>query len=91
MAETVRIEIPIEVVDNTDPGLGNAIRGINRLGQAADRAGESAQRSGRRVTEFDRSSERTQHSLSQWMKEKYEVLLEAKDRVTPDFLPLGAG
>lgn len=91
MAETVRIEIPIEVFDNTDPELGNAIRGIDRLGQAADRAGESAQRSGRRVTEFDRSSERTQRTLSQWMKEKYEILLEAKDRIAPVLSGIGGG
>ncbi len=91
MAETVRIEIPIEVFDNTDPELGNAIRGIDRLGQAADRAGESAQRSGRRVTEFDRSSERTQRTLSQWMKEKYEILLEAKDRIAPVLSAIGGG
>lgn len=83
MAETVRIEIPIEVFDNTDPELGNAVRNLNRIGQAADRAGESAQRAGQQVTQFDRSSERTQRNLSQWMKEKYEILLEAKDRVAP--------
>lgn len=91
MAETVRIEIPIEVFDNTDPELGNAIRNINKLGQSADRAGESAQQAGRRVTQFDRSSERTQRTLSQWMKEKYEILLEAKDRVAPVLSTIGGG
>ena len=91
MAETVRIEIPIEVFDNTDPELGNAIRGINKLGQSADRAGESAQQAGRRVTQFDRSSERTQRTLSQWMKEKYEISLEAKDRVAPVLSAIGGG
>ena len=65
MAETVRIEIPIEVFDNTDPELGNVIRNLNRAGQAADQAGDAAQQAGRRVTQFDRSSERTQRTLSQ--------------------------
>lgn len=89
MAETVRIEIPIEVFDNTDPELGNVIRNLNRAGQAADQAGDAAQQAGRRVTQFDRSSERTQRTLSQWMKEKYEVLLEAKDRVAPVLSAIG--
>ena len=91
MAETVRIEIPIEVFDNTDPELGNVIRNLNRAGQAADQAGDAAQQAGRRVTQFDRSSERTQRTLSQWMKEKYEILLEAKDRVAPVLSAIGGG
>lgn len=83
MAETVRIEIPIEVTDNTDPELSNITDSLEDVEQAARRAQNSVDRAGRTVTQFDRSANRTQRSLSSWMKQKYQVLLEAKDKVSP--------
>lgn len=38
MAETVRIEIPIEVTDNTDPELSNITDSLEDVEQAARRA-----------------------------------------------------
>ena len=35
MAETIRIEIPIEAIDNTDPELQNVINKLNKLSSAA--------------------------------------------------------
>lgn len=83
MAETVRIEIPIEVTDNTDPELSNITDSLEDVEQAARRAQNSVDRAGRTVTQFDRSANRTQRSLSSWMKQKYQVLLEAKDKISP--------
>lgn len=83
MAETVRIEIPIEVTDNTDPELSNITDSLEDVEQAARRAQNSVDRAGRTVTKFDRSANRTQRSLSSWMKQKYQVLLEAKDKISP--------
>lgn len=83
MAETVRIEIPIEVTDNTDPELSNITDSLEDVEQAARRAQNSVDRAGRTVTQFDRSANRTQRSLSSWMKQKYQMLLEAKDKVSP--------
>lgn len=69
-AETVRIEIPIEVVDEMEPELSNIQK---------------------KLTKFDKTAEKTQRSLNKWMKEKYEVYLEAKERVTPILRTLGGG
>ncbi len=91
MAETIRIEIPIEAVDRTDPALSKIIRNFTKMETVADRAGAASQRAGGRVSQFDRSAEKTQRTLSRWMKEKYEVLLEAKDRVSPILNTLKSG
>lgn len=90
MAETVRIEIPIETVDNTDPELSNITKNLEKLGDAADTANAKAKKASNTVTQFDRQSEKTQKSLSKWAKEKYEVLLEAKDKISPVIQTLGS-
>lgn len=91
MAETVRIEIPIEVTDNTDPELSNIANQFERVDSAARQAQNSVNRASRTVTQFDRSAERTQRSLSSWMKQKYQLLLEAKDKVSPVMDKLKSG
>lgn len=90
-AETVRIEIDIETVDNTDPEVSNIEKKFARMGDAADKAGRSVQEAGNRVSKFDQAAEKTQRSLNQWMKEKYEVLLDARDRVSPVLSVIGRG
>lgn len=69
-AETVRIEIPIEIVDEMEPELSNIQK---------------------KLTKFDKTTEKTQNRLAKWMKEKYEVYLEAKERITPILRTLGGG
>lgn len=44
MAETVRIEIPIETIDNTDPELSNVTRNFERMERAAESANGAAKR-----------------------------------------------
>ena len=89
MAETVRIEIPIETVDNTDPELSNITKNLEKLGEAADTANTKAKRASGTVSQFDKQSEKTQKSLAKWVKEKYEVLLKAKDKISPVVQTLG--
>ncbi len=91
MAETLRIEIPIETIDETAAGLNSAIQGMKKLEQAYRNAGRSAGQAGGRVSEFDRRAERTERSLSRWAKEKYQILLEAKERITPVLSAIGGG
>lgn len=91
MAETVRIEIPIETIDETEPDLSNVSKKLDKMGNAAKRAGDSTERARERVSRFDKSAEKTQRSLSKWAKEKYEILLEAKERITPVLQVLGRG
>ena len=90
MAETIRIEIPIEVDDNTGPGTSSVEKNMNKVKDAADKVksstdqmSTSAKKANDEVTKFDRSAQKTQKSLLSWAKEKYSVLLEAKDKISP--------
>lgn len=91
MAETVRIEIPIETIDNTDPELSNVTRNFERMEKAAESANGAAKKANSTVTQFDRQAQKTEKSLASWAKEKYEITLEAKDRITPVLSTLGNG
>lgn len=91
MAETVRIEIPIETVDNTDPELSKVTQNLNKMKDAADKANSSTKKAGETVSKFDKSAQKTQKSLASWAKEKYEVLLESKDKITPVLQTIGSG
>ena len=90
MAETIRIEIPIEVDDNTGPGTSSVEKNMNKVKDAADKVksstdqmSTSAKKANDEVTKFDRSAQKTQKSLLSWAKEKYSVLLEAEDKISP--------
>jgi TP901 family phage tail tape measure protein len=91
VAETVRIEIPIETVDNTDPELSKVTQNLNKMKDAADKANSSTKKAGETVSKFDKSAQKTQKSLASWAKEKYEVLLEAKDKISPVLQTIGSG
>lgn len=91
MAETVRIEIPIETVDNTDPELSKVTQNLNKMKDAADKANSSTKKAGETVSKFDKSAQKTQKSLASWAKEKYEILLEAKDKISPVLQTVGSG
>ncbi len=81
MAETVRIEIPIETVDNTEPELSKVNKKLKEMENVAKQAQSSVSKTTENVSKFDRSSQKTQKTLSNWMKQKYQILLEAKDKI----------
>lgn len=91
MAETIRIEIPIETVDKTDPGVSNATKKLGKLGDAADKAGQSVDRSREYVSKFDEQASKTQQNLAKWAKEKYQIYLEAKENISPVLDTIGGG
>lgn len=91
MAETVRIEIPIETVDQTEPELSKVVQNFKKLETAANNANNSAKKASSTVSQFDKNAEKTQKSLATWAKEKYEILLEAKDRISPILTTIGGG
>lgn len=91
MAETLRIEIPIETIDNTDPELSNVTKNFERMEKAAEGANSAAKKANSTVTQFDRQAEKTEKSLAKWAKEKYEILLEAKDKISPILSTIGRG
>ena len=91
MAETVRIEIPIQTVDETEPELTNLTQKVRKLGSEAEKAGQKAKESTRHVSGFDKQAGKTERSLAAWAKEKYQILLEAKERISPILSTLGCG
>lgn len=91
MAETIRIEIPIETLDETEPELSNLVKKLSKMEQAAGKAGESMDKAGRKVTKFDERAEKTEKKLSKWANQKYELLLEARDRISPVLSTIGSG
>lgn len=91
MAETLRIEIPIETVDETEPQLSNLIKKIGKLGGEAEKVAKKAKKSSESVSAFDKQAEKTERSLAAWAKEKYQVLLEAKEKISPILSTLGRG
>ena len=90
-AETVRIEIPIETVDETAEGINSATQGLKKLEQAYKGAASSARQSQQTVSRFDRQAQKTERSLRGWAKEKYQVMLEAKERISPVLRTVGNG
>ena len=91
MAETLRISIPIETIDNTDPELSNISIKFEKMGKAADGANSSAKKANTTVSQFDKQAQKTERSLASWAKEKYEIMLEAKDKIAPVLSTLGNG
>lgn len=91
MAETLRIEIPIETIDNTDPELSNVTKNFEKMEKAADGANSAAKKANTTVTQFDKQAQKTEKSLAGWAKERYEILLEAKEKISPVLSTLGNG
>lgn len=91
MAETLRIEIPIETVDNTDPELSNVTKNFEKMEKAAEKANSSSKKASKTVSQFDKEAQKTEKSLSKWAKEKYEIMLEAKEKISPVLKTIGGG
>lgn len=83
MAETLRIEIPIETVDETLEGIESAVGNLNKMSKALKSAQDETKKAKEYVTQFDKQSQKTEKSLARWTKEKYEILLRARDVVAP--------
>lgn len=90
MAETVRIEIPIETVDNTDPELSKVTQNLNKMKDAADKANSSTKKPEKRYQSLTSQRRKRRNRLRHGRK-KYEVLLEAKDKISPVLQTIGSG
>lgn len=131
MAETIKIEIPIETIDNTDPAISGIInkfekladvtkkaqetvkQGVQRVAASANQeaqkveqsinkmsssvsktaseVGRSTSQSRQQVSAFDKTVEKSQKSLSNWVKQKYQLIIEAKDKVSPIISKISSG
>lgn len=87
----MRIEIPIETIDETEAGVKKAKRNLDDLEKSISKIKAGMDQAQKSTTKFDESFDKTNRTLRQWMKEKYEVLLEAKDKVSPILKTLGSG
>ena len=63
---------------------------MDQMSSAAKKAGDAVERAREKVTKFDKSVEKTQKSLAKWAKEKYKVLLEVEEQITPVLWALGS-
>lgn len=92
-ARVIRIEIPIETQDKTDPALGKITARMENLDSAAKKTKRSIDDVSKKMTGFEKSlgtgfdsaSKKVsgfEKSLS-FMKERWQILLEAKDKITP--------
>ncbi len=88
-AETVKIEIPIETIDETLAGVQSAAKNLETLRRAASKAGSSTDKARESVTKYDKTQEKTQRRLAKWVKQKHAILLEAKERISPVLSKLG--
>lgn len=92
-ARVIRIEIPIETQDKTDPALGKITARMENLDSAAKKTKRSIEDVSKKVTGFEKSLgtgldgaakkvSGFEKSLSS-MKERWQIILEAKDKITP--------
>lgn len=63
---------------------------MDQMSSAAKKAGDAVERAREKVTKFDKSVEKTQKRLAKWAKEKYKVLLEVEEQITPVLWALGS-
>lgn len=90
----IKIEIPIEAQDKTDPELGNIKNKLEELDAAAKKSQRRMDSASRSVSGFEKSlgkgmdnmskkASGFEKSLSSMEKHKWQILMEAKDKVTP--------
>lgn len=81
MAQTIKIEIPVEVIDKTDAlsGITGKLMGMDNAAKTATRSMEKAGK----VTGFEKSYQKTMRSMVEWGRQKYQSVMEVKDKASP--------
>ena len=78
MGETIRIEIPVSVNDNTDPGLSNIISKMEKLSNASQKVSR-IMASGFKTRGIEQAAERVEKTLGQ----EHSIEVSADDNATP--------
>lgn len=78
MGETIRIEIPVSVNDNTDPGLSNITSKMEKLSNAAQKVSR-IMASGFKTRGVEQAAERVERTLGQ----EHSIEVSADDNATP--------
>ena len=83
MADTVRIELAVEAVDNTGKVIDKIVDSLQKLKETADKSHGPLDKASEKVTKFGEQAGKTQKTLQSWLKQKWQIALEAKDKITP--------
>lgn len=78
MGETIRIEIPVSVNDNTDPGLSNITNKMNTLATAAQKVNRILS-SGFKTRGIEQTAERVDRTLGR----EHSIEVSVDDNATP--------
>lgn len=93
-AKVIKIEIPIETQDKTDPALGKITAKMDDLDSAAKKARKSMDNASKGASGFEKSLGKSmdnaskkakgfEQSMGSLLKQNWKILLEAKDKITP--------
>lgn len=77
IAQTIKIEIPVEMIDDTEPTLSNIIGGLKNMGKEAENANKSVNKV--KTSKMEQAFQK----MKQWGTSKYQSVMEVKDRATP--------
>ncbi len=91
MADTVRIEISLEATDNTGKAIESLVKNLQKVGSSASSAGSATEKAADKVSKFDKQTEKTKKTLQSWLKQKWQLVLEAKDKISPILSTLKSG
>lgn len=76
MAEPIVIDVILQAKNQTQDGIKKASKGLEQVGKEAQSARD-------KLSGFEKTAQKMERSLRDAAKERYEILLEAKERVTP--------
>lgn len=81
MAQVIKIEIPVEVIDKTDAlsGITGKLKGMDDAAKTASRSMEKAGKQ----TGFEKSYQKTMRRMADWGRQRYQSAMEIKDEVSP--------
>lgn len=91
MADAIKIEISVEAVDNTGKAIQQLVSNLQKLGTAANKSQSGLDKASSSVSKFDRQATNTTKTLQNWMRQKWQLALEAKDRVSPVLSTIKSG
>jgi len=101
-SSTIRIEMPVKVIDNMNAGLNQMTEKFNKLEQAVMKASNQVKNAGRsmaesfreaggQVSRFDREIEKAQRNFMKMTRERYQIVLEAVDHASPVLVSIRTG
>lgn len=81
MAQVIKIEIPVEVIDRTGAlsGITGKLKGMDDAAKTASRSmGKVGRESG-----FEKSYQRTMRRMADWGRQRYRSVMEIRDEASP--------